>query len=160
MRPIFICPLLNLFMDSCMCFSAQKLLKIAVKILCRSQRMTELHRNLPSRRTLIDYRLRAAVRFMRKNLSDQCLIEDVARHVGLSRSRFFELFQDQLGTSPQMHWNAIRNEVAISRLCLSEIDITSISLELGFSNPGNFSRFFRDQMGVTPSLYRRNNHAH
>ena len=108
---------------------------------------------------LVDYRLRAAMLYMQKNLSNPCMAEEVASLVGMSRSRFFELFHDQLGTSPHVHWNAIRIEEASNRLRTSAENITSIAMDLGFSNPGNFSRFFRDHVGVTPSSYRRISHA-
>jgi len=111
-------------------------------------------------RRLVDYRLRNALAYMRNNLCNPCISEDVAKKVGLSRSRFFELFQSQLGVSPLAHWNAIRLEEAIKRLNSGEENITYIALDLGFSNSGNFSRFFRVHTGVTPSSYRRTHHAH
>jgi AraC-like DNA-binding protein len=30
-----------------------------------------------------------------------------------------------------------------------------VALDLGFSAPGNFSRFFKEQTGVSPSTFRR-----
>lgn len=114
---------------------------------------------MPVRRRMIDYRLRVAIAHMQKNLGSPKVAEDVAEVVGLSRSRFFELFHDQLGTSPLVHWNAMRLEEALTRLNSREENMTSMAMDLGFSTPGNFSRFFRDHRGVTPSMYRRFCHA-
>jgi AraC-like DNA-binding protein len=34
-------------------------------------------------------------------------------------------------------------------------DLADVATTLGFSSPGNFTRYFRGVMGVTPSAYRR-----
>lgn len=107
------------------------------------------------RRKLIDYRLRVAIAHMRSQLGQPVVAEQIAEVVGLSRSRFFELFHDQLKTSPQVYWNSIRVEEAVKRLVMKKESLTHLSMDLGFSTPGNFSRFFRDHKGMTPSHYRK-----
>ncbi len=114
---------------------------------------------LVQRRKLIDYRLRVAIAHMRSQLGQPVVAERVAEVVGLSRSRFFELFHDQLKTSPQVYWNSMRVEEAVKRLGLKKESLTHLSMDLGFSTPGNFSRFFRDHKGMTPSRYRKACHA-
>lgn len=81
--------------------------------------------------------------------------EQVADMVGLSRSRLFQLFSEQLASSPSVHWSGIRLEEAVTRLHGRAPQLTELALDLGFSTPGNFSRFFRSHRGVTPSAYRR-----
>ena len=112
------------------------------------------------RRKMVDYRLRKAMVHMRTHISSPCLAEEVAEVVGISRSRFFELFHDELKTSPSVFWNAIRYEEAFKRLQTNKENMTSMAMELGFSSPGNFSRFFREHMGVSPSTFRRVCHAY
>jgi AraC-like DNA-binding protein len=109
---------------------------------------------------MIDYRLRVAIAHMQDNLGSPKVALELAEVVGLSRSRFFELFHDQLGTSPLVFWNAMRLEEALIRLNANEGNMTSMARRLGFSTPGNFSRFFRDHRGVTPTTYRRVSHEH
>ena len=104
---------------------------------------------------VLDHRLRAAIAHMREHLSEPMAVEDVATRVGLSRGHFFTLFKDQLNTTPQVFWSAVRVEEAVRRLVQQEEPLTSVALDLGFSTPGNFSRFFREHMGVTPSEFRR-----
>ncbi len=112
------------------------------------------------RRKMVDYRLRKAMAHMRTHISSPCLADEVAEVVGLSRSRFFELFHDELKTSPSVFWNSIRYEEALKRLQSNQENMTSMAMELGFSSPGNFSRFFREHMGVSPSTVRRVCHAY
>ncbi len=104
---------------------------------------------------VLDRRLRAAIAYMREHVSDPIAVEEVASRVGLSRGHFFSLFRDQLNTTPQVFWSAVRVEEAVRRLVQQEEPLTSVALDLGFSTPGNFSRFFREHMGVTPSRFRR-----
>lgn len=110
---------------------------------------------LPTRIPMLDPRLRSAIAFMREHVAEQIAVEDVAGRVGISRAHFFSLFRDQLNTTPQVFWSAVRVEEAIRRLTQREDPLTSVALDLGFSSPGNFSRFFREHMGVSPSKFRR-----
>jgi AraC-like DNA-binding protein len=104
---------------------------------------------------VLDHRLRAAITYMREHASEATTAEEVAARVGLSRGHFFALFRDQLNTTPQVFLSAVRVEEAVRRLVQQEEPLTSVALDLGFSTPGNFSRFFREHMGVTPSRFRR-----
>jgi AraC-like DNA-binding protein len=110
---------------------------------------------LRNRTPMLDHRLRAAIAYMREHVADPIAVEDVAGKVGLSRAHFFSLFRDQLNTTPQVFWSAVRVEEAIRLLVRQDDPLTSVALDLGFSSPGNFSRFFREHMGVTPSRFRR-----
>ncbi|MEK8053095.1 AraC family transcriptional regulator [Ideonella sp. DXS22W] len=110
---------------------------------------------LRARTPMLDHRLRAAIAYMREHVADPISVEDIAGKVGLSRAHFFSLFRDQLNTTPQVFWSAVRVEEAVRRLALRAEPLTSVAMELGFSSPGNFSRFFREHMGVTPSRFRR-----
>lgn len=118
--------------------------------------MAPVHQDgLRTRTPLLDHRLRAAIAHMREHVADPISVEDVAGKVGLSRAHFFSLFRDQLNTTPQVFWSAVRVEEVVKRLVLREEPLTSVALELGFSSPGNFSRFFKEHMGVSPSQFRR-----
>jgi AraC-like DNA-binding protein len=111
--------------------------------------------NMPLRCPMIDYRLRQVIAHMQENLESPQVAEQVADMVGLSRSRLFQLFSEQLASSPSVHWSGIRLEEAVTRLHGRAPQLTDLALDLGFSTPGNFSRFFRSHRGVTPSAYRR-----
>jgi AraC-like DNA-binding protein len=112
---------------------------------------------LQKRTAMLDHRLRAAIAYMREHVHEPLSVEEIAGRVGLSRTQFFTLFRDQLQTTPQVFWSAVRVEEAVRRLLQSKKPqpLTSLALDLGFSSPGNFSRFFREHMGVSPSGFRR-----
>lgn len=100
-----------------------------------------------------DYRIRRALRQLNTTGTTPRL-EQVAQNVGLSRSHFFELFREQTGISPMFYVNAARMESAIGRLTRSNVSLIELADELGFSTHGNFTRFFRQQVGVTPNKFR------
>lgn len=101
-----------------------------------------------------DYRIRRA--FSALQTADGAVrLEDIARDVGLSRPRFFELFQECTGLTPSRVLNAARMERAIRLLTGGDSSMGDMALDLGFATPGNFSRFFKQQIGVTPMSFRR-----
>jgi AraC-like DNA-binding protein len=104
---------------------------------------------------VLDHRLRKAIAYMREHVCDKSPVEEVAGQVGLSRAQFFALFRDHLNTTPQVFWSAVRVEEAIRRLVQEGEPLTDVAFDLGFSAPGNFSRFFKEHTGVSPSTYRR-----
>lgn len=116
---------------------------------------TEPKRALTARAPVLDRRLREAIGYMRDNITDTGSVDEVARKVGLSRGHFFALFREQLNTTPQVFWSAVRVEEAVRRLAAQKEPVTHVAVELGFSTPGNFSRFFREHMGVAPSRFRQ-----
>lgn len=102
----------------------------------------------------LDHRLRTAIAHMRENVSEKASIDEIAAKVGLSRARFFALFRDQLNTTPQVFWSGVRVEEAMRRVSEGS-ELTDVALDLGFSAPGNFSRFFKEHTGVSPSIFKR-----
>lgn len=104
---------------------------------------------------LLDHRLRAAITLMRDHVGGGIAVEEIAERVGLSRAHFFVLFKDQLNTTPQVFWSALRVEEAMRRLIAPKATLTDVAFDLGFSAPSNFSRFFKEHIGVSPSTFRR-----
>lgn len=103
----------------------------------------------------LDHRLRAAIALMREHITEKITVDEIAARVGLSRAHFFALFRDQLNTTPQVFWSAVRVEEAMRRLINCGEPLTWVAMDLGFSAPGNFSRFFKEHTGVSPSTFRR-----
>ena len=101
-----------------------------------------------------DHRLRSAIAHMRDNVSEKSTVDEIAAKVGLSRAHFFALFRDQLNTTPQVFWSAVKVEEAMRRVAEGGA-LTEVAMDLGFSAPGNFSRFFKEHTGVSPSIFRR-----
>lgn len=102
-----------------------------------------------------DFRIRKALRLFREDLAGLPDLDRVAREVGLSRPHFYKLFREQVGVTPNIYLNALRMEQAIGALVTSDLPVTDIGFDLGFSSQASFSRFFISNGVVAPSAYRR-----
>lgn len=102
-----------------------------------------------------DYRIRRAIRDLRENLTAPPDVAGLAQVAGLSRSRFFDLFKQQTGLTPHLYTNELRIEAAIQKLALRDRPVCEVALDLGFDAHANFTRFFRDHAGATPSSFRQ-----
>jgi AraC-like DNA-binding protein len=102
-----------------------------------------------------DSRIRRAIGLLRAHPNKDLSIDELASQVGLSRSRFYDLFQICTGFSPRAYLDMLCVETAISRLSSGQGKIAEVAAELGFSAQSNFTRFFLHQVGVPPSTYRR-----
>ena len=102
-----------------------------------------------------DTRIRKALALLRARPNKDVNIDELASQVGLSRSRFYDLFQVCTGRSPRSYLDMLCVESAISKLSTGRTRIADVSAELGFSAQSNFTRFFLNQVGIPPSEYRR-----
>ena len=102
-----------------------------------------------------DTRIRKALGLLRARPNKDVNIDELASQVGLSRSRFYDLFQVCTGRSPRSYLDLLCVESAIAKLSNSRSRIADVSAELGFSAQSNFTRFFLNQVGIPPSAYRR-----
>lgn len=108
---------------------------------------------------LRDYRIRNSIRFMKERLSEELVLDDIARDSGLSRPHFFKLFREQVGLTPNVYLNTLRMEAAIDRLTTSMEAVTTIGLDLGFASQASFTRFFTSNVGIPPTNYRHVAHS-
>jgi AraC-like DNA-binding protein len=106
-------------------------------------------------RPLLDFRIRKALRLLDEKISEPIDLAKLSRSAGLSRPHFFKLFREQIGLPPTIYMNALRMERAIDRLAAGAETVSDIGLDLGFSTPASFSRFFIANGVVPPSAYRR-----
>ena len=96
-----------------------------------------------------------ALRFIKAGARRCLQVEDVAEHVCVSRSTLIRRFQQVLGRSVGSEIR--RQQVEEVKRLLKETgrSVESISRDCGFSSAGQLSRFFRREVGVSPSEWRR-----
>jgi AraC family transcriptional regulator len=102
-----------------------------------------------------DSRIRHCVEQIQSTKGVAVDFDDIARSVNLSRPHFFHLFRKQTGMTPATFATVLRMETSIASVCSPDLALMDIALQTGFDSPGNFTRFFVAQQGVTPSQYRR-----
>jgi AraC-like DNA-binding protein len=99
-------------------------------------------------------RLMASLNWIRNNLSKPLDINELCRHVGMSRSRFYVAFKKKLACSPVELQQQLRLQCAADRIKEGEA-ITTISYELGFNNPSHFCQRFKNFFGCTATTFRQ-----
>ena len=80
--------------------------------------------------------------------------KDVADFVGLDEKYLYSIFKNYLQISVQEYLNNLRIKKAKVLLEKSELNISEISYSIGIEDPLNFSRFFKNIVGVSPRKYR------
>ena len=108
-----------------------------------------------SLRRLSDPRIKRAIRFMKDHLGANLTFDELARLCNLSRPHFFYLFKECTTVSPALYLNALRMESAYGRLSKDATAIGALAGSLGFAEANHFTRFFRQNLGIPPSEYRR-----
>jgi AraC family transcriptional regulator len=108
-----------------------------------------------SLRRLSDARINRAIGYMREHLDTRLSFDALARVCHLSRPHFFYLFKACTSVSPAMYANTLRMESAFGDLPRGAATINDLAGSLGFSEPQHFTRFFRNNLGIPPSEYRR-----
>jgi AraC-like DNA-binding protein len=80
--------------------------------------------------------------------------DKLARASGSSPSQLGSLFRRELGTSPHDYLLKRRIELAKHRLRDTDITVTQLSADLGFSSSQHFARVFRQYAGVSARAWR------
>lgn len=101
----------------------------------------------------VDRRVARCIDYMRAHLDVREDLRRVGARFGLSRPHLFHLFRQSTRLTPAMYWNTLRMEFAVSRLARRDASVGRLAQDLGFSDPGNFARFFHAIQGVPPSDY-------
>lgn len=97
------------------------------------------------------------LRYIDENALMNFKIDDVAQHVGLSKSRAAHLFKDTLDQSMIEYAIKIRLSAAIERMKYSNMTLEQIAVECGFGSYPYFHKVFKKQFGVSPGAYRKEN---
>ena len=95
-----------------------------------------------------------AVRYINNHFSEKIKIQELARHIGISRSYLVKLVRQETGMSPQEYLITVRMRRAADLLTRSNDPIRSISAECGYDDALAFSKVFKSRFGLNPSDYR------
>ena len=102
-------------------------------------------------------KLEAAIRYLEEHYCESIRCRDLAALSFLSTAQFYNLFRVQVGTTPLEYRDRLLLRHAKSLLETSEITVTEISEQLGFSDIAYFSRFFKKHTGLSPAAYAAQN---
>jgi AraC-like DNA-binding protein len=103
-----------------------------------------------------DDSVQQACEFIGNNLAMPITVEDIAAHVGLSRSRLYRLFMAELRLSPVQVLTQVRIRQACALLKRGDLSVKAVAASVGYENQLYFSRRFREVMGCSPTEFAGN----
>lgn len=82
--------------------------------------------------------------------------EAVSRHFGISETYLGRFFKKHTAETMQQYITGYRVRLIESRLQHSDMRMTEIAQELGFTDESHLNKFFRKQKGSSPTAFRKN----
>lgn len=119
--------------------------------LMQTQARGMMEKNIAKNRSRIGF----VVDYIKKNLHQKLSIDSISKLAYVSKSNFFKMFKDELGTSP----NDFILQERINRakeLLASQNSIKETAFQTGFSDTNYFTRVFKQTVGITPKNYQDN----
>lgn len=109
----------------------------------------------PAKKVRDEQRMKNMLAHIRAHLADTLTIRDIAAAASVSESECIRCFRSMTGTTPIRYAIQLRLQNAAESLIKTEDKIAEIGAACGFQEMGYFARAFREQYGVTPSVYRK-----
>lgn len=101
--------------------------------------------------------LRRSMEYISEHLADDISLEQIAQQAGLSAFHFARGFRAATGATPYQYLLDRRIDHAKNLLLHRDWPVQEIAQHTGFSSPVNFVRSFRQRVGVTPGIWRKDN---
>jgi AraC-like DNA-binding protein len=105
-------------------------------------------------------RIHFAEELLTRNLSSPPNTIELAKAIGVSRSKLYRGFSQLYGASPMEYLRLKRIEKAREMVRNKELSMTQIAYTLGYSSSSHFTKAFRDFFGMPPTNYRQNECAY
>jgi len=107
----------------------------------------------PDSRALL--RIGTAISHLESNYHEPINLDQLAAIAHMSKRNFVRSFQAAMGVSPIAHLIQLRVNRGASLLRRTELTVTEIAFQVGFSDSNYFTRQFRKLLGVTPGQCRK-----
>ncbi|GAM15675.1 response regulator transcription factor [Mesobacillus selenatarsenatis] len=98
-----------------------------------------------------------AIAYIRENYHKDLNLAVVANYISLNYSYFSHMFKEYIGQNFVDYLKMVRVESSKRLLKETDFKILEISEMVGYKNPKQFARVFRDVEGVSPKEYREMN---
>ena len=96
-----------------------------------------------------------AIKYVEDNMSrTELSVEELSRELGMSRVHLYKKLLQITGKTPIEFIRVIRLKREAQLLRESQLHVSEVAFEVGFNNPKYFSRYFKDEFGVLPSVYQ------
>lgn len=94
------------------------------------------------------------IAFIGKHYRENITLQEISEAGNVSKTGCCVLFREYIRTSPIAYLNRFRLEHGAELLTESDMNITQIAYNVGFSGASYFAEMFRQQYGMSPREYR------
>ena len=94
-----------------------------------------------------------AVQYLQKHPAERISVGELAKLCNLGTAQFYNLFQEEFGTTPLAYRDELLLQRAETFLQEEDFSVGQVAEILGFESAAYFSRFFKKHRGVSPSKY-------
>ena len=101
-----------------------------------------------------DERFRDLLLYLQKNYGSAMRLDEMATHIGLSRSECCRYFKKHAGQTISAYLLQYRIHESMYLLTETDRTIAQIAQDCGFSQQSYYAKKFREQTGMTPGQYR------
>ena len=109
----------------------------------------------PAKGGLAPWAERRCIELMHARLADDISLDELAAEARLSPYHFARMFKQSLGVPPRVYLTQLRVERACELLENTDLPVTQVALEVGYSSNQVLARVFLKHRRMSPSLYRR-----
>ena len=96
-----------------------------------------------------------AMKYVSDNIDSSALsVEELSEKLGMSRVRLYKKIKQITGKTPIEFIRVIRLKRAAQLLRESQLNVSEIAYRTGFNSPKVFSKYFKEEFGILPSLYQ------
>lgn len=96
-----------------------------------------------------------AVNYVSDNLDrSELSVEEMSEKLGMSRVRLYKKIKQITGKTPIEFIRVIRLKRAAQLLRESQLNVSEIAYQTGFNSPKVFSKYFKEEFGILPSVYQ------
>lgn len=98
--------------------------------------------------------VRAAVKYINENYHRKITLDDVAKHIFLNRTYASQVFKKHMQVNFAEYLEMVRVNRAKELLLGTELPITEIAAQVGYSNQSYFTKVFKRSTGFSPNSFR------
>lgn len=98
-------------------------------------------------------RVQKVVAMLRENVAETPALEAIGKRVGCSHYHLSRIFSQETGQSIFQYLRRLRMERAAELLREGRLNVTQVSLEVGYSSLSHFSMAFHESYGCCPGLF-------
>ncbi len=100
--------------------------------------------------------IREIITYVNEHYQKNITLDDMSERTGFSKEYFCRFFKQYMGITFLRYLNEVRISHAGTLLSTTDLPISDILLECGFTNQTLFNRLFKEIYGMTPRQARKN----